>query len=93
MMMPASSYAVICWQRSWVGPPSAQPTIYRFAGKSSKSRKATEYSENLASCLIQMPVDTRRTIRRGKEMGLWLTLAPSSVLQNFRHNSSWTISF
>ena len=26
-----------------------------------------------------MPTDTRRTIRRGKETGMWLTLAPSMV--------------
>jgi hypothetical protein len=42
-------------------------------------RKDAVYTERLASSLVPMPPDTRRTIRRGKETGMWLTLAPSTV--------------
>jgi hypothetical protein len=44
-----------------------------------QKRKNVECSESLASSLLLMPVETRRTIRRGKETGMWLTLAPSTV--------------
>jgi hypothetical protein len=42
-------------------------------------RKDALYSKRLASSLVPMPTDTRRTIRRGMETGMWLTLAPSTV--------------
>jgi hypothetical protein len=44
-----------------------------------KCRKATEYSAALTSSLLLMHGDTRRTILHGKETGIWLTLAPSTV--------------
>jgi hypothetical protein len=52
-----------------------------------KRRKAAEYLTTLASSLILMPVETRRTIRKGKETGMWLTLAP------FPPKNSGIISF
>jgi hypothetical protein len=44
-----------------------------------KHHKATEYLATLASLLLLMPSDTRRTILCRKETGMWLTLAPSTV--------------
>ena len=43
-------------------------------------QKDVVYTERLASSLVPMPPNARRTIRRGKETGMWLTtLAPSTV--------------
>jgi hypothetical protein len=44
-----------------------------------KCHKMAEYSDTLTCSLLRMPVETRRIIKRGKEMGMWITLAPSMV--------------
>jgi hypothetical protein len=42
-------------------------------------RKKAQFDETLAALLSGLSCDARRTIRRGKETGLWLTTLPSTV--------------
>ncbi len=54
-------------------------SVRRSVLKELTKRKTTQLDETLDSILSGLPCDTRRTIRRGKETGLWLTTLPSTV--------------